>query len=74
MNKDRNRNSEMYSSQKGNEWHFGVKAYVRVDADSGVVVHTVAAWLSSKVACGRGPSPFSLRILALMPDSQNCPS
>ncbi|MHB1114942.1 MAG: transposase, partial [Acidovorax defluvii] len=28
------------SSQKGNEWHFGMKAHIGVDADSGLV-HTV---------------------------------
>jgi IS5 family transposase len=30
----------MHSSQKGNEWHFGMKAHIGVDADSGLV-HTV---------------------------------
>lgn len=39
-NKDRKRDPEMHSSQKGNEWHFGIKAHIGVDADSGLV-HTV---------------------------------
>ena len=39
-NKDRKRDPEMHSSQKGNEWHFGMKAHIGVDADSGLV-HTV---------------------------------
>lgn len=39
-NKDRKRDSEMHSSQKGNEWHFGMEAHIGVDADSGLV-HTV---------------------------------
>jgi len=39
-NKDKARDPEMHSSQKGNEWHFGMKAHIRVDADSGLV-HTV---------------------------------
>ena len=39
-NKDKARDSEMHSSQKGNEWHFGMKAHIGVDADSGLV-HTV---------------------------------
>lgn len=39
-NKDKARDPEMHSSQKGNEWHFGMKAHIGVDADSGLV-HTV---------------------------------
>ncbi|BEU94681.1 hypothetical protein ACDW_45940 (plasmid) [Acidovorax sp. DW039] len=35
-NKDRKRDPEMHSSQKGNEWHFGMKAHIGVDADSGL--------------------------------------
>ena len=41
-NKDKSRDPEMHSSQKGNEWHFGMKAHIGVDADSGLV-HTVRA-------------------------------
>jgi hypothetical protein len=36
-NKDRKRDPEMHSSQKSNEWHFGMKAHIGVDADSGLV-------------------------------------
>ena len=39
-NKDKLRDPEMHSSQKGNQWHFGMKAHIGVDADSGLV-HTV---------------------------------
>lgn len=39
-NKDGLRDSEMHSAQKGNQWHFGMKAHIGVDADSGLV-HTV---------------------------------
>jgi len=39
-NKDRKRDPEMHSSQKGNEWRFGMKAHTGIDADSGLV-HTV---------------------------------
>jgi len=39
-NKDKARDPEMHSSQKGNEWHFGMKAHIGADADSGLV-HTV---------------------------------
>ena len=39
-NKEGKRDSEMHSSKKGNQWHFGMKAHIGVDADSGLV-HTV---------------------------------
>jgi IS5 family transposase len=39
-NKDKARDPEMHSSQKGNEWHFGMKAHIGADAESGLV-HTV---------------------------------
>ena len=39
-NKDRTRDPEMHSSKKGNQWHFGMKAHIGADAESGLV-HTV---------------------------------
>ena len=39
-NKEGKRNPEMYSSKKGNLWHFGMKAHISMHADSGLV-HTV---------------------------------
>ena len=39
-NKDKTRDPEMHSSKKGNQWYFGMKAHLGVDADSGLV-HTV---------------------------------
>jgi len=39
-NKDKARDPEVHSSQKGNQWHFGMKAHIGVDADAGLV-HTV---------------------------------
>lgn len=39
-NKSKARDPEMHSSKKGNQWHFGMKAHIGVDADSGLV-HTV---------------------------------
>ena len=39
-NKDKARNPEMHSSKKGNQWYFGMKAHIGVDAESGLV-HTV---------------------------------
>ena len=34
------RDPEMHQAKKGNEWHFGMKAHIGVDAESGLV-HTV---------------------------------
>jgi IS5 family transposase len=39
-NKDKARDPEMHSSQKGRQWYFGMKAHTGVDAHSGLV-HTV---------------------------------
>jgi IS5 family transposase len=40
-NKERKRDPEMSSTKKGNQWHFGMKAHIGADADSGLV-HSVA--------------------------------
>jgi IS5 family transposase len=44
-NKGKSRDPEMHQTKKGNEWHFGMKAHVGADADSGLVhsLHTTAA-------------------------------
>ncbi len=52
-NKDKKRDPEMHSSQKGNEWHFGMKAHIGVDADSGLV-HTVRWHLGQRLRRRRG--------------------
>lgn len=39
-NQDKERDPEMHQTKKGNQWHFGMKAHIGVDADSGLV-HTV---------------------------------
>lgn len=39
-NKDGKRDSEMHQTQKGKQWHFGMKAHIGVDAASGLV-HSV---------------------------------
>jgi len=44
-NEDKARYPEMHQTKKGNQWHFGMKAYNGVDAESGLVhsVHATAA-------------------------------
>ena len=39
-NKEQQRDPEMHQTKKGNQWHFGMKAHIGADADSGLV-HTV---------------------------------
>jgi IS5 family transposase len=40
MNADNARDPEMHQTKKGNQWYFGMKAHIGVDAESGLV-HTV---------------------------------
>jgi IS5 family transposase len=44
-NKDQTRDPEMHQTKKGNEWHFGMKAHIGADTESGLVhsVHVTAA-------------------------------
>jgi IS5 family transposase len=39
-NQEGERDPEMHQTKKGNQWHFGMKAHIGVDADSGII-HTV---------------------------------
>jgi len=41
-NQEQSRDPDMHQTKKGNEWHFGMKAHIGVDADSGLV-HSVVA-------------------------------
>ena len=36
-NRARERDPEMHQTKKGNEWHFGMKVHIGVDADTGLV-------------------------------------
>ncbi|MDP9602995.1 UNVERIFIED_ORG: IS5 family transposase [Variovorax paradoxus] len=41
------RDPEMHQTKKGNQWHFGMKAHIAVDADSGMV-HTVTTMAANE--------------------------
>ncbi len=41
-NREHERDPEMHQTKKGNAWHFGMKAHIGVDRDSGLV-HTVVS-------------------------------
>ena len=38
-NQDKARDPEMHQTKKGNQWHFGMKAHIGVDVNTGLV-HT----------------------------------
>ncbi len=40
-NKEQQRDPEMHQTKKGNQWHFGMKAHIGVDAKSGLTHSTV---------------------------------
>ncbi len=44
-NREEARDPEMHQTRKGNQWHFGMKAHIGADADSGLVhsLHVTAA-------------------------------
>ena len=45
----------MHKVKKGNQWHFGMKAHIAVDADSGLVRTTIGAAANvNDVTQGRG--------------------
>lgn len=48
-NAEGERDPEMHQSKKGNQWHFGMKAHIGVDADSGLV-HTVTTTAANAAA------------------------
>ena len=54
-NKDKARDPEMHSSQKGKQWYFGMKAHIGVDADSGLV-HTVRGTSGNEADIAEGNS------------------
>ena len=54
-NKDKARDPEMHQTKKGNQWHFGMKAHIGVDADSGIV-HTVVGTAANESDVKHGPS------------------
>jgi len=41
-NRSKERDPEAHQTKKGNQWHFGYKAHIGVDADSGLVHHVKA--------------------------------
>ena len=41
-NRTGERDPEMHQTKKGNQWHFGMKAHIAVDADTGIV-HSMSA-------------------------------
>ena len=67
-NRSGERDPEMHQSKKGNQWYFGMKAHIGVDAESGLV-HTVrapratsATWSRPTRCCtGKKAKPSAMR-------------
>jgi IS5 family transposase len=51
-NESGERDPEMHQTKKGNQWHFGMKAHIGVDADSGLV-HTVTTTAANRQTWNR---------------------
>ncbi len=52
-NADGERDPEMHQTKKGNQWFFGMKAHIAVDADSGLV-HTVTTTAANEADVEQG--------------------
>ena len=49
------RDPEMHQTRKGNQWHFGMKAHIGVDADTGIV-HSMSATAANAHDVTQAPS------------------
>ena len=73
-NESGERDPEMHQTKKGNQWHFGMKAHIGVDADSGLV-HTVTTTAANEADVeqvgdrrdGRRKRNDQIRALAIKP-------
>ena len=54
--KNKARDPVMHSSKKGNQWYFGMKAHIDVDAESGLV-HSVRGTSGNVSDIARGKQP-----------------
>ncbi len=45
-NRNKERDPEMHQTKKGNQWHFGMKAHVGVDSETGIV-HSMSATVAN---------------------------
>ena len=59
-NRSGERDPEMHQTKKGNQWHFGMKAHIGVDADSGIV-HRIEHHGSQCARCDRGAQSAARR-------------
>jgi IS5 family transposase len=54
-NKDKARDPEMHQTKKGNQWHFGLKAHIGVDKESGLV-HTLTTTAANVSDISQSPA------------------
>ena len=65
-NEDRARDPEMHQAKKGNQWHFGMKAHIGVDAESGLV-HSMHATAANESDVAHITNCCTVRTCACMP-------
>ena len=54
------RDPKMHQAKKGNQWHFGMKAHIGVDADTGIV-HSMSATAANARDVTQGPAARGVR-------------
>ena len=54
VNAEKSRDPETYQTKKGNELHFGMRAHIGVDADSGLVHSQRGGHAGQRVGCVAG--------------------
>ena len=61
-NRTRERDPEMHQTKKGNQWHFGMKAHIGVDSETGIVhsLSTTGSMALPLLLTSSRPSPCSL--------------
>lgn len=60
-NAESRRNPDMHQSKKGEQWYFGMKSHIGVDADSGLV-HTVTTTAANEAGVEQVSSYSNMRI------------
>ena len=73
-NKDGERDPEMHQAKKGNQWHFGMKAHIGVDAESGLV-HSVIGTAANVNDVTQAAVSAPVQIRSYLPARQRfCPA
>ncbi len=58
-NKERKRDSEMHQTKKGNQWYFGMKAHIEVDAQSGLAHTLIGTAANTRINLNSSNAPVN---------------